>query len=157
MRDTLLGLVTVAMGVLGLVVYSQQQQLTELRTGSQKASLELQDKCAKQARDVFRLKGWTDEQNATFENHYNARMNKCFIAERSLSKSRSSDGTFFISRNLTDAFENKSYASYGWKSVKGETAAAVAPFVCYVTPPSGEQQKCHSEKEYDELARVYLE
>jgi hypothetical protein len=84
-------------------------------------------------------------------------MNKCFIAERSLSRWKSTDGTIFLSRSLSDAFENKPYASYGWRSVKGETAAAVAPFVCYVTPPSGEQQKCHSEKEYDELVKVYLQ
>ena len=157
MRDIVLGLLTVALGVLGLVVHSQQQQLTELRTQSQIASLELQGRCAKQAREIFRLEGWTEEQNATFENHYNEKMNKCFIAERSMSKWKSNDDTIFISRNLTDAFEKKSYASYGWKGVKGETAAAVVPFVCYVTPPSGEQQKCHSEKEYDELVKVYLQ
>jgi len=157
MRDTLLGLVTVAVGVLGLVAYSQQQKLTELRKQSHVASLEFQDRCAKQARELFRSEGWTEEQNASFENHYNEKMNKCFITERSLSKWNSDDDTIFISRSLADAFEKKSYATYGWRSVKGETAAAVLPFVCYVTPPSGEQKKCYSEKEYDELVKVYLQ
>jgi hypothetical protein len=89
MKSAALVLLIVAVGALGLLLYSQtvvvreqQQQIQELKarleSASKTANLDLQEKCAKQAQEAFKSDGFEKEEGALFSNHYNERLNKCF-------------------------------------------------------------------------------
>src|SRR5690242_16880236 len=59
----------------------QNQELTgKLEALSKASNLDLQEKCAKQARSVFSEMGFNKEPLANYTNHYQQRLNKCFIA-----------------------------------------------------------------------------
>jgi len=70
---------------------------------------------------------------------------------------KSSPGTIFTSKTLTDAFEGKVYGNYIWSTQKGKKYWEVPPLECKVTLPSGEEKACHSSDEFDELVKQYME
>jgi hypothetical protein len=58
----------------------QTKDLVEqLKQQKEATSLDLQNKCSKQALAEFTVLGWTKEPAASFANHYNQKLNKCFI------------------------------------------------------------------------------
>jgi hypothetical protein len=126
------------------------------------ANLELQEKCAKQAREQFKLDrrdyeedaakaGAAKEDYAVFTNHYNEKLNKCFM----VTESQVSGTTTY--KFLSDAFERKLYGSYNWQMVPGKKYWEVPPRTCTVTLPTGEEKICHSSDEFDELIKYYME
>lgn len=80
------------------------------------ASLELQEKCAKQARIEFVAQGWNKERLTGFTNHYNSIVNKCFMEVESHGAASQTPFVPTISRTITDAFEGKGYAEYYWSN-----------------------------------------
>jgi hypothetical protein len=168
MRDALIFLLIVAVAILGYLLHSQtsvltdqQRQLRELSekmvTNSKSASLQLQGECAKQARLEYNEGGWKKEQMAGFTNHYNEKMNKCFMLIESTTPSTAKDGTFFTNKTLSDAFEGQNYGLYVWQSDKKKKYWEVPPFECDVTLPSGEKKMCQSSDEFGELIKVYMQ
>jgi len=166
MRNTATVLLVVSVGILSVLVYSQTAALRDqrrkvqelnarLESKSKTASLDLQEKCAKQAHEAFKLSGETTKL-ANFLNHYNEKLNKCFVQIMStdVKKSPGTIGTF---NSISDAFEGKVYAEYAWFSEKNKEYWEVPPFVCKVTLPSGEEKICHSEYEFDALVKHYME
>ncbi len=51
----------------------------KMESMSKTASFYLQEKCAKQAREEFKLYGLDKHEFAEVSNHYNAKLNKCFM------------------------------------------------------------------------------
>jgi hypothetical protein len=87
-------LLVLAVGVLCSFAYSQnaalQQQQREVKqlqarldTIPKTANIELREKCARQAREEFKLYGWDKESMADVVNHYDTKLDKCFMMVRS--------------------------------------------------------------------------
>ena len=83
-------LLIVSVAALGVLLYRQTASLREQRrqvqelnaklaSMSQAADFDLQAKCAKQAGDVWKAGGWDRKKMATYSNHYNEKLKKCFI------------------------------------------------------------------------------
>jgi len=119
-------------------------------------SLDLQEKCAKQARDEFKFQGRDKEQLAGYTSHYVAQLNKCFIAIQN-TDTKTAPGQIITTKSVFDAFEGKQYADYFWETEKGKKYWEVKPFVCEVSLQSGEEKVCTSEQEFTELIKPYME
>ena len=72
----------------------------------------LQERCAKQARKEFKDNGWVKEHFAGFTNHYNAKLNRCFMLVKSISSAKDGKGSIIENKVLTDAFEGKDLGEY---------------------------------------------
>jgi len=172
MRNAMTVLVISAIGILGVFAYSQtvalrqqRQQVQELtaklNSASKVASLELQDKCAKQAGVVS---PFNPGQRVT--NHYNAKLGRCFVLTQSASWGLHPFQDYYtVTRKLTDAFEGKIYAEFAWtRERNGKPQIGIQPSLtpappqeCVVTLPSGEEGTCKSLDEIDALIKQYME
>ncbi len=168
MRNSLLVLVIVGALVLGAITYSQrvslraeQDHVRQLNakleeSASKSAIFDRQEKCAQQAREEYRSDGWEKQAMAGFTNHFNSKLNKCFM-EIVNTDAKSSPGTIITSKTLSDAFEGKVYGNYIWSTQKGKKYWEVPPLECDVALSTGEKKICHSSDEFDELIKVYME
>jgi len=167
MRNTLLAALILSVVILGLCQFfnireirKAQRQIEDLNSKleamSKTVSLDVQEKCAKQALEEFRRQGYTTHPYADFSDHFNPKFNKCFM-EIADTQSSSVKGQILGSRALTDAFEGKVYGNYIFSTQKGKQFWEVPPLECYVVKLSGEQEHCHSFEEYQSLAKQYLE
>jgi hypothetical protein len=154
--SALLSAAVIALGVLlyrqESAIRSQERQIAAL-TATPKAEaypLEFQERCAEQARKSFKELGYKTTDMASYESHYNARIKKCFI-QVAYSDANAQ------SRNVSDAYEGKSYAEYMFISDKVKKYWEVKPFICRATLLTGESQQCQSTDEFDELIKVYME
>ncbi|MDP9262974.1 MAG: hypothetical protein M3O85_01490 [Acidobacteriota bacterium] len=157
----------VCAAVLALLLYWQAGALREerrqvqdlrarLESASKAANLDAQEKCAKQAHEVFKSFGWDKEQFAALSNHYNPRLGRCFVRFDN-TDAKTAPGTIWDNTTVLDAFEEKPYAQYMWHTEKDKKYWEVAPFMCKVTIPSGEEKICHSSEEFDALVKYYME
>jgi hypothetical protein len=117
--------------------------LTSTSTWSQMASLDDQEKCAKQAEKVFAVDQTefrvnNPEGQERFFSHYNPRLGHCFYELSGVP-----DG-YPISHlvNVFDAFERNVFASF-WSVQKGDSEMV---FSCVVG-----DTHCHSQAEFDAL------
>jgi len=119
------------------------------RAQPDKVLYELQERCGKQAAEVFQKEWGAHVLNnkdgytlADYENHYSPRLNKCFYLEKSNNVSKLKSGATMNTQGLTlyDLNENKQYGSF----VTG-------------TPGQVQGRDCRSEQEWRELARPFLE
>ena len=167
MRDALIMLLLVAVGGLAYFSLSQyaaikdhERQIRELNakveSRSKMASLELQEKCSKQAALAYAESGWAKEPAAGYENHYNDKLNKCFVIMQNMD-TKTEKGRVITTKFLSDAFEGKNLGNYFWESDKVKKFWEVAPSMCDVTVPSGEKKVCHSSDEFEELIKVYMQ
>jgi Tfp pilus assembly protein PilV len=123
MKTAVMALLFLAVGVLSVIVYSQsaalreqRRQVQELRARlelrSKSASLELQEKCAKQAYEAFKLSEpstlnfWGKNEMADFANHYNEKLNKCFVQIEGID-AKTIPGTILTFKTVSDAYEGK--------------------------------------------------
>lgn len=111
-----------------------------------KAAYELAERCRRTSAEVFAKDFPKDEvasrnMVASYENHYNRKLNKCFIIERSVtwSKDTASLGPLVI-MYLLDVQENKTYGEF------------LGQMNCEVGV-----KKCSTEEGWKELARPYME
>jgi TolA-binding protein len=158
-------LLIVAVGLLAFLLYSQnsalrqeRQRIQELNEKveslSKKNDLDAQEKCARQSREAFKRDGWEKEKGALFSNHYNEKLNRCFMQ---VDNTDTKPEFPVVSKVVSDAFEGKVYATYMWRADKVKKFWEVPPFMCTVTLPSGEDKDCHSSDEFDALVKAYLE
>lgn len=107
-----------------------------------------QEKCAKQANEAFTSLGYKygDDMNSYYENHFNQKLNKCFIE---IITTSTAINTEKIQRKkfILDAYENKAYADFD-----GYSTGIEPPYLCDVNGI-----KCNSETEFDELVKIYME
>ena len=123
---------------------------------SKAASLDVQAKCAQQARVVFSESGLSPKKDALagYTDHYNQGLNRCFVRLNSIEVKGKAATTYIL---VQDAFEGKLYAEYYGSNTPGIPADAVTPNVCTITQQGGEEKECHSNKEFEESIRVYME
>jgi hypothetical protein len=93
---------------------------------------------------------------ANFENHYNAKVNKCFVQVSNMGSTRK-PYVPTVNRIVFDAFEGKGYASYMWMNNQGKKYWEVPPYECTVTSLTGEEKHCASVEEFDELIKQFME
>ena len=125
---------------------------------SKQTSLELQDRCAKQARTEFKGEGNDKTPMTGFVNHYNAKLDKCFMEVSSFAGSGTGKSYVpTIYRSVSDAFEGEVYAEYFWRNDTGKKYWEVAPFMCKVTLLNGEETFCKTTQEYEELIKPYMQ
>jgi hypothetical protein len=127
-------------------------ELSALKQQSKSVSLDLQVKCSEQAKKAF-VQGGFKANTAGYENHYNAKLNKCFI---DMQNTTSLGKEFLTNRYVFDAVEGKQYGTYGWRSVHGKKYWEVPPISCEVELPQGEKQHCNSEEEFSKLVQIYM-
>ena len=123
---------------------------------SKAASLDVQAKCAQQARVVFSESGLSPKKDALagYTDHYNQRLNKCFVKLNSMEATGKAAITYML---VQDAFEGKQYAEYYGSHMPGRPTDDATPNVCTITQQGGEEKECHSSKEFEESIRVYME
>jgi hypothetical protein len=162
-KNSAIVLLIVCIGVLGVLLYRQTTALHEQRRQVQElsaklnsqtnaADFDLQAKCAKQALDVWKAGGWDKKKLATYSNHYNEKLQKCFMRIDTSTEEAGADVTF---ETVMDAFESKGYAEFIWKvdHKSGDTGS----MRCSAILPSGEAIKCTSPEEFDALVKQYME
>jgi hypothetical protein len=149
-----------AVAIIGLAWLAQRQQASiqtlqqdfrelaaKLVERDKTASLEMQEKCSRQAEHVLSISGFKDGL-AGQENHYNANLNRCFVQVGHTSVGgRSLTGY----KALSDAFEGKLFGELSWLSGPNRV------LLCQVTMPDGRQQRCTSQEEYEELTKTYMQ
>lgn len=165
----------------------QQRQLRNLSAERETIGLEQQEKCANQAQTAFTHSGWADPKALyNIVNHYNEKLNKCIVTVYSsevtttppsatgppgelppspsrphpqiptykrsdLIPATPQGREMTVSISMSDAFEGKDLGYY----MSG--APTVEPFQCYVRLPSGDERRCHSMSEFEELSKVYMQ
>lgn len=166
MKNLVISLLVASVAILGAIALSQIAALRREREQTRQLnmklaampktpSLDLQEKCATQARKEFNELGWNKNAMAGFSNHYNTRLNKCFMQIQN-TDTRSVKGAILTSRAVSDAFEGVVYGSYIWSTEKGKKYWEVPPLECKVTLLSGEEKSCHSSEEFDSLVKQYM-
>ena len=139
---------------IALLEKENKELTTKLDSVAKAANLDMQGKCASQARIEFRNEGFERERNGTasFLNHYNSKLNKCFmlVTDNTFYK----NGTIVIMNLLTDAFEVKGFGEC--VSVRGPNRMP-APTTCWVLGETGEKKQCSSETDFDSLVKPYME
>jgi hypothetical protein len=131
---------------------------------AQTPSLQEQSMCAKQAKIAFEEDNRADEKNrlqlktepvsSDYQSHYNPKLNKCFVL---IERTVQMNGEFNNDAQLSDAFERRIFATYGWTSKKGKEYWEVPPTICELTPASKESINCSSKEEFDDFVAKYLE
>jgi len=162
-------LLLICVAVLGFIarlqsvaLREQQMRVQELSAklesnSTPSVSLELQEKCARQAREEFKHEGLEGKQLADFSNHYNPKLGKCFVE---VEYTDAKTGGIFVSKTVVDAFEGKVYASYMWNNNTKKKYWEVPPLKCSVTMLSGEETQCHSDDGpggFNALVKQYME
>jgi hypothetical protein len=165
-QTTLLLIAVVALVALvswqATVIRAQDEKLSSLASDASavkeriaSALFERQQKCSAQARKEFIQSGFKDNDPlASYQNHYNEKLNKCFAAFTSTAIVGRTATTV---RTVFDAFEGKDYGSYISYNPGDKKYWEVVPSKCEVIQPSGAAQVCHSDGEFSVLAKVYLE
>jgi hypothetical protein len=139
------------------VQQKQIQALNEKLAARAKTDLlVLQGQCAQQAEREFLSRGFKKGGLDSYRNHYNAKLNTCFILFTSTNTS-AMPGTIWINKVLADAYEGKQFGSYLYRVDKIKKSWEVPPFECRVMLPSGEEKVCTSSDEFDALATIYME
>lgn len=118
------------------------------------ANLDLQAKCAQEARLAYNESGLKKDALSSYTNHYNRTLNKCFVMFGTL---KSEGNGLTVYKSIMDAFEGKGYAEYYWSNPQSKPGWEVKPTVCTVTLLSGEDQNCESVEEFEQLIKVYME
>jgi len=139
----------------------QNRELTaKLEATSRQEPLSLKISCAKQALAEFERGGWnklaTPRHMASLTNHYNSKLGKCFMEIEDTDFTAIAHGTA-INKIVSDAFEGKVYGEYVWFSDKKKKYWEVTPFLCKITPLSGEPSYCKSTEEFDTSVRQFME
>ena len=120
------------------------KEQSSVSEGKIKVDYELQERCGKQTSEFFKKEygnGITtvgkEQMMSGYQNHYNKKLNKCFIIITSTSKS-------MRLKNLFDFNENKELGTF--------VENKYLPMNCRVF-----EKKCKSEEEWDSLVKPYME
>jgi hypothetical protein len=127
--------------------------------------LDLQEKCAEQAKKVFRqsysgskveMEKETYGQktiSSDFRSRYNTKINKCLmLIEEQYAYPRQNNKMWTLVI-LTDAYKRRDYANL--LQVKTETQTEV--MVCELRPSSKKKKRCTSRKDLDSFVAEYME
>ena len=165
MKNATIFLLVVAVGALGIFAYYQDASLREQHRLLQEltaklehvpkiTSLDLQQKCTRQAGEAFSHDPSMSIMPETlfalttgFTSHYNSELGKCFVL---IHISHVEKGRMTEMESLSDAFEGTAYGGYTFSSDNAKDV------FCYFIPPAGGQIRCHSPNEFTDLIKVYM-
>lgn len=133
------------------VLFLPNTQKSSIESASKSAAetLELENKCFAAASAFFKENGF-DPKNCGFQNHYNSKINKCFINIKSAIIEE--DGRLGFHRSLYDVYNRKKYGEYSWKPEEGKNYWEVKPSTCFVLDKS-----CQAIEDYESFIKVYME
>ena len=166
MRNSAIKLLVVSAGALGVLLYLQTAALREQRSQVQNlntkldslstaADFDLQAKCANQALDIWKTGGWDRKKLATYSNHYNEKLKKCFMRIDATTEESGADVTF---ETVMDAFESRlRLCRIHLEGIMDHKTGDTASMRCSAVLPSGEAIKCTSPEEFDALVKQYVE
>jgi hypothetical protein len=127
--------------LMSLLGCNNQNPTKEQSTKNIKEVYELQERCGKQTSEFFKKEYgdgiFRDGTISGYQNHYNKKLNKCFIIITSTSPSMKL-------KNLFDFNENKELGTF----VENKSL----PMDCRVF-----EKSCKSEEEWDSLVKPYME
>ena len=145
-----IAILTVLVSALGLAVYANHQEVlkvSERLESARRAGISSQtERCAAQAGKVFTGYGYNSATTiADFRNHYNAKLNKCFM---------SIDYRIQTTRTimLLDAYERRGYGEFDTMISKDGVPIMMS---CVVDQDSDAERHCKSEEEYNALTAKY--
>jgi hypothetical protein len=119
----------------------------------------LQRDCADQAAKLFHAAGYVENgisaqgTIASYENHYNAEMNICFILIQSSTSSSGLD-MWLTSAMLVDVIERREYAELNVSHFPGGVQYLST---CELMPRYGDRQECKSVAEFRSFVTHYME
>ncbi|SRR5258706_3587582 len=160
-------LVVIILGVFfywqSAVISKQKNQIQELSSKSTfSGNIGLQEDCSKQAQNFFDY--WENnsktKQQDEFSNHYNTKLNKCFVLVKTYTQTNTNgDFSFGHGQDLYDAIEKKEYGSFSWTSQSPKKYWEVAPLWCEMYPDGNKSslKNCQSEDEFDAFTKSYME
>jgi hypothetical protein len=140
-------------------------------------SLDLQEKCASQARKAFQAledeenedpssKGWQvlgeQQHSSTYQSHYNTKLNRCLMLTTDL-HALQDDNVEVVT--LVDANERRRYATYQEmrsheavrKDLQTGTKTSGKVFNCKLTPSIRQETTCKNREEFDAFVAKYME
>jgi hypothetical protein len=120
------------------------------------APLSEQGKCAAQAKKFYNESDFPSTKHATkneFTSHYDAVNLICYVR---INVTTVENGTATVGSYIFDAFENRTFASYTWLSVKGKKYWEVKPMECNVKPINGKKIVCESTQEFEDMVDKYF-
>ena len=129
-------------------------QLSAAQALPKPASLEVQAKCFEQARKFFAQSGYRTVAGDDLTNHFATKLNRCFLE---VLQTKSQGETIWTHRFVFDAFEGRLYGSFGWHSDPVKKYRDVAPMMCEVYSLDGTKATCHSDEEFTEMTKVYMQ
>jgi hypothetical protein len=132
-----------------LFLPNNQKHSIDLTSKSAAEILELENKCSAAASGFFKENGF-DPKNCGFQNHYNSKLNKCFINIKSAKIGE--DGHLTFHRQLYDVYSRKKYGEYSWKSEEGKNFWEIKPSTCFALDES-----CHAIEDYEIFVKAYME
>ena len=141
------------------IVEEQRKQVQELTSRlndkQNRDRLDLQEKCALQADKVFRAMGYKLEADS-LQSHFHPAKGRCFMLMATFPKSNP-DGSFVTFKYMLDAYEQKSYAEYGWRSRNDKPYSEVRPFMCKLIRSVGNEVACTSNDEFEQFVATFME
>ncbi len=154
MRDQLITLLLIAVGVLGYLVHSrdvtiarQKSQIRELLAKTKASGIELQEKCSERGDVYFRSTEMAKDSSSWHENHYNDRLNRCIVV---LASHDEEHPQISVTRYIDDSLEGKQLGQFVGAGPVGDYV-----LFCDITLPSGEQKNCRSWDEFQELSKAW--
>jgi hypothetical protein len=127
----------------GIIILTSLLVTSVAYSQTRKDVYELQGRCGKSAAETFEKDFPKEDRKGleTYENHYNVRLNKCFILEENTLMTPGKGNKVYKEKLLTlaDVQDNKIYGSF-------------SSLNCDV-----QETKCHSEQEFRALVRSYME
>jgi hypothetical protein len=115
------------------------------------APLAEQAKCAAQAKKFYLESDFPNTKHTTkneFTSHYDAANLICYVR---VNVTTLENDEVAVGSYVFDAFENRTFASYTWISVKGKKFREVKPMECSVRPLNGKKIICESTEEFENL------
>jgi len=111
------------------------------------SDIDLQTKCSAQAKIFFDYyTGANKNQSNEYSNHYNSKLNKCFV----LIKHHALDGFDFDTKDLFDAIEKSQYGSFGSGSIGNHCDL-------YSDGNKNNVKLCETEESFDVFVSGYME
>jgi hypothetical protein len=119
------------------------------------APLTQQKMCADQARKASNEYYDSKAGNVgySYTSHYDAEEKICYVMTHYAGVK---DGKPYVSDDVFDAFEERTYASYVWINFMNKKFWEVAPTVCSVKPRGQDEITCKSSEEFERLVDKYF-
>ena len=132
-----------------LFLPNNQKSFSESAVKSAAEILELENKCFAAASEFFKENEF-DPKNCGFQNHYNSKLNKCFINIKSAKIEE--NGRLGFHKELYDVYNRKKYGECSWKPEEGKNYWEVKPSTCFTIDKS-----CQAIEDYESFVKAYME